>query len=57
MFELIRENVVRIVATENERDALLQEGFVLVGAEREQQQEKPENTAKIKTGLKQRHGS
>lgn len=57
MFELIRENVVRIVATENERDALLQEGFVLVAAEREQQQEKPENMSKIKTGLKQRHGS
>ncbi|MNJ00863.1 hypothetical protein D3C73_1603100 [compost metagenome] len=36
MFELIRENVGRIVATEHERDKLLKEGFTLVEPQQEE---------------------
>jgi len=46
MFELQRENVVRIVATEYERDKLLKEGFQLRESE-SKENEKPIDEMKV----------
>lgn len=46
MFELQRENVVRIVATEYERDKLLKEGFQLIESE-SKENEKPIDEMKV----------